>query len=434
MPDTKVLHSSKTLQGVAGAPMSVLGEMDVGFTIGKSKLLHRVCVADKINFPGDLLMGMDFLRRLDMRLVTSNKFSGAYLLLGGVHFSVKYTGEESLGCVSVPSVEVAKERRATQTLRIAPVHVVHTELIGPQSGQFVSAAVARGLPESRAILDTKPRRLTQGTCIGFAEQVGVDQLVDVNVNGSVTGKDPRAKEDTVYTLLMKYTDELSTGSCKVWPADDEQDFGYSDSEYFVFPATPALSGSSPCSGDSVLPPDKAEVNVVDSDFHHIITTTNQLVCVRQWRLHQATKELIRSECDTMLKQGVIEPSTSSWVSPVVLGLNHVTAADSYPLPRTDKVIESLTGKLWYTFQQMPFGLSMAPTTFQRMMNVVLSSVLGRHMPAYLDDVVVASKTFESHLSNLTETLGLLDEAGMKLNLAKCLFAKHQIVPWFCGKP
>jgi len=75
---------------------------------------------------------------------------------------------------------------------------------------------------------------------------------------------------------------------------------------------------------------------------------------------------------------------------------------------------------------MPFGLSTAPTTFQRTMNVVLSTVLGRHTLAYLDDVVVASKTFESHLSNLTETLGLLDEAGMKLNLAKCLFAKHQI--------
>lgn len=357
MPDTKILHSSKTLQGVAGAPMSVLGEMDVGFTIGKSKLLHRVCVADKINFPGDLLMGMDFLHRLDMRLVTSNKFSGAYLLLGGVHFSVKYTGEESLGCVSVPSVEVAKERRATQTLRIAPVHVVHTELIGPQSGQFVSAAVARGLPESRAILvegtnpkflvprsistvqgrrtsvwvvnpDAKPRKLTQGTCIGFAEQVGVDQLVDVSVNGSVTGKEPKLKEDTVsqpsltghvekdfspvaaefsqphfidattqvHTLDEIDTDELAPGSSKVQPADDEQvaecpsdtsdddielcnfsfdsldefyatqDFGYSDSEYFVFPATPALSGSSVCSGDSVLPPDKAEVNIVDSDF------------------------------------------------------------------------------------------------------------------------------------------------------------------------
>jgi len=37
MPDTKIMHSSKTLQGVAGAPMSVLGEMDVGFTIGKIK-------------------------------------------------------------------------------------------------------------------------------------------------------------------------------------------------------------------------------------------------------------------------------------------------------------------------------------------------------------------------------------------------------------
>jgi len=587
--------------------MSVLGEMDVLFTIGESKLLHRVCVADKIHFPGDLLMGMDFLRRLDMKLFTGNKSSKAYLLLGGVNFPIKYTGEDSLGCVSVPSVvEVAKERRATQTLRIAPVHVVQTEFIEPKSGQFVSAAVARGLPESRAILvegtnpkfivprsisavqgrrtsvwvvnpDAKQRKLTQGTCIGFAEQVGAEQLVDVSAEGNVTGKEPRVKEDTVthpsstghagrdfspeaaefsqpkftdattqvHSLAEIDADELAPRSCKVWPADEQvaecpsdtsdddielcnfsfdsldeyyatQDFGYSDEEYFVFPDTPALSGSDACSDDSVLSPNKSGINVVESSDspskqvdlghldsvqqeelgkvlnkfprlfsgdkatigkvpgiqHHIVTKTDQPVCVRQWRLPQATKELIRSECDTMLKQGVIEPSTSPWLSPVVLvrkkdgtvrfcvdyrGLNHVTAADSYPLPRIDEVIDSLTGNVWYTvldsraaywaievaeedrpktaftdgarlfqFQRMPFGLSTAPTTFQRTMNVVLSSVLGRHTLAYLDDVVVASKTFESHLNNLAETLALLDEAGMKLNLAKCLFAKHQI--------
>ncbi|ROT74588.1 hypothetical protein C7M84_006923 [Penaeus vannamei] len=165
--------------------------------------------------------------RPTIQVRVNSKVLTAFVDTGGVNFPIKYTGEDSLGCVSVPSVvEVAKERRATQTLRIAPVHVVQTEFIEPKSGQFVSAAVARGLPESRAILvegtnpkfivprsisavqgrrtsvwvvnpDAKQRKLTQGTCIGFAEQVGAEQLVDVSAEGNVTGKEPRVKEDTV---------------------------------------------------------------------------------------------------------------------------------------------------------------------------------------------------------------------------------------------
>nr|XP_027211316.1 uncharacterized protein LOC113804624 [Penaeus vannamei] len=59
------------------------------------------------------------------------------------------------------------------------------------------------------------------------------------------------------------------------------------------------------------------------------------------------------------------------------------------------------------------------------MNVVLDSVLGRHTLAYLDDVVVASASFSEHL-HLQETLALLHDAGMKLNLEKCELAKHQV--------
>ncbi|ROT61272.1 hypothetical protein C7M84_020944 [Penaeus vannamei] len=213
-----------------------------------------------------------------------------------------------------------------ETNNPAPVHVVQTEFIEPKSGQFVSAAVARGLPESRAILvegtnpkfivprsisavqgrrtsvwvvnpDAKQRKLTQGTCIGFAEQVGAEQLVDVSAEGNVTGKEPRVKEDTVthpsstghagrdfspeaaefsqpkftdattqvHSLAEIDADELAPRSCKVWPADEQvaecpSDTSDDDIELY----TPALSGSDACSDDSVLSPNKSGINVVES--------------------------------------------------------------------------------------------------------------------------------------------------------------------------
>ena len=110
----------------------------------------------------------------------------------------------------------------------------------------------------------------------------------------------------------------------------------------------------------------------------------------------------------MCEQGVIEPSTSPWASPVVLVrkkssdlrfcvdyrmLNRVTRKDSYPLPRIDETLEALAGAEWFSsldlmsgywqvemdeackektafssgnglwqFRVMPFGLCNAPAT------------------------------------------------------------------------
>nr|XP_027224911.1 uncharacterized protein K02A2.6-like [Penaeus vannamei] len=60
------------------------------------------------------------------------------------------------------------------------------------------------------------------------------------------------------------------------------------------------------------------------------------------------------------------------------------------------------------------------------MNFVLSSVLGHHTLAYLDDVIVYSRGFSQHLKDLEETLQLLAAAGLKLNIEKCKFAATTI--------
>jgi RNase H-like domain found in reverse transcriptase/Reverse transcriptase (RNA-dependent DNA polymerase) len=71
---------------------------------------------------------------------------------------------------------------------------------------------------------------------------------------------------------------------------------------------------------------------------------------------------------------------------------------------------------------MPFGLMTAPATFQRAVDVVLSSVWFQCALTYLDDIVIYSPTFEQHLKDLSRVLKLLQEAGVSLKRAKCSFA------------
>jgi len=216
---------------------------------------------------------------------------------------------------------------------------------------------------------------------------------------------------------------------------------------------------------SVLFDESAPLGKVPNIKHHIPTADTDPIRTRQLRLPESGRAIIREECDKMLREGIIAPSTSPWLSPVVLvkkkdggirfcvdyrGLNRVTTADTFPMPRLDQMIDELSGTQWFSaldaksaywtvevepkdrnktafsdgfrllhFNRMPFGLATDPSTFQRAINAVLSPVLGKHALAYLDDVVVYSRSFEEHLSHLDEVLGLLVQAGFRLNVSKC---------------
>ncbi|GFV08715.1 retrovirus-related Pol polyprotein from transposon 297 [Trichonephila clavipes] len=69
-----------------------------------------------------------------------------------------------------------------------------------------------------------------------------------------------------------------------------------------------------------------------------------------------------------------------------------------------------------------FGLCNAPATFERMMDNLLRHFKWTMCLCYLDDIIVFSETFEDHLIRLRLVLKCLQEAGLKLNSKKCLFA------------
>jgi len=174
----------------------------------------------------------------------------------------------------------------------------------------------------------------------------------------------------------------------------------------------------------------------------------------------------------MTKQGVIEPTASPWASNIVLAkkkdgslrccidyrqLNEMTAKDAYPLPRIDMCMDALAGSAiystmdlkcgyfqidvspedrcktafitsrgMYAFRKLPFGLANAPATFQRFMDLLLFKLSMDVCLAYLDDLVLHSKTPEEHLERLEEVFRRLQDVNLKLKPSKCSLMQTEI--------
>ncbi|XP_037773064.1 uncharacterized protein LOC119568596 [Penaeus monodon] len=541
--------SNKILRGVTGQPLHVSAEVTLHFHMADdSTIVHQASVVDA-SFPGDILIGMDLLRRLDFTFSSEALTGNAIITLQGHTFSVVYTNAESLKicCIKPLSpTEVASEdapESNQDSPAVAAVHLVHRANIAAHSGCFVEGSLSRsgptdgdvlviptmpkGLLLPHAVTKVKDRRcsvwvvntmpkqmvLHNGTRLGTAEQVEAIYSNDPSQHL------PEMPEEVVArpNYCPVESDSLEDGNSIDfgWEEDgfDRQygveDFGYNDDELEVehaqLPPSIAIATCEAaellehdaCQNDQPDQPDlghleepqrhkltellcrykglfdggEEAVGLLPGIKHQIDTGEAKPVCIRQWRLPHSTRQVIREQCDSMLRTGVIEESTSPWMSPVVLvkkggglrfcvdyrGLNAVTKGDTYPLPLINELIDELGPKNIFTtldaraaywsveveesdrpktafsdgyrlfqFCRLPFGLSTAPTTFQRTMNVVLSSVLGRHTLAYLDDVIIYSHSFDQHLQHLDETLQLLSLAGLKLNMGKCQFAATTI--------
>jgi hypothetical protein len=81
---------------------------------------------------------------------------------------------------------------------------------------------------------------------------------------------------------------------------------------------------------------------------------------------------------------------------------------------------------FYRRKRMPFRLMSVPATFQRAIDVILSTVGFKCALNYLDDIVICSPSFEQHLVDLTMVLRLLNETGVSLKLSKCSFAALKV--------
>ena len=75
---------------------------------------------------------------------------------------------------------------------------------------------------------------------------------------------------------------------------------------------------------------------------------------------------------------------------------------------------------------MPFGVTNAPATFQRLMNTIFRDELDAFVLVYLDDILIFSQTLQEHIRHIRQALEKLREAKLYARLHKCSFFQDQV--------
>ena len=72
----------------------------------------------------------------------------------------------------------------------------------------------------------------------------------------------------------------------------------------------------------------------------------------------------------------------------------------------------------FQWKVVPFGLVNAPAVFTRMMQKLLNGMKG--VVNFMDDITIASETWEGHIAQLREVLTRLKQANLTARPTKCL--------------
>ncbi|KAJ1121322.1 hypothetical protein NDU88_009435 [Pleurodeles waltl] len=191
-----------------------------------------------------------------------------------------------------------------------------------------------------------------------------------------------------------------------------------------------------------------------------------------YSLTDQEKKVLREYLDDNLHNGLIAPSNSPAGAPLFFvpkktkdlrpcvdfrELNRITIKDRYPLPLIRDIPDAIQGAkiftkldlrgayhlLWikegdewktafrtpfghYEYRVMPFGVTNAPSVFQRFMDSVFSDVLNQYVVIYLDDILIYSRDPEHHVDHVLQVLERLKKNQLFCKPEKCEFHKSEV--------
>jgi hypothetical protein len=221
---------------------------------------------------------------------------------------------------------------------------------------------------------------------------------------------------------------------------------------------------------------ESDIGLTNLIEHKIDTGNHSPIKQRQHRLPQALHGEVEKQVKELLDADIIQKSESPWASPLLIikqktregkikyrfvidmrKLNELTVKDAYPLPRIDQTLDAIgnvefltvldaargyfqvnlreedrektafvANNQLYEFKRMALGLTNAPSTYSRLMDIVLSGLTYKYCLVYLDDTIIFSNSFDDHYSHIEEILNRFINARIKLKPEKCVFAADSV--------
>ncbi|XP_039811591.1 uncharacterized protein LOC120674480 [Panicum virgatum] len=196
------------------------------------------------------------------------------------------------------------------------------------------------------------------------------------------------------------------------------------------------------------------------------------VNIRPYRYPPALRDEIEKQVADMLQKGLMQPSSSSFSSPILLvkkkdgsyrfcvdfrHLNALTMKSKFPVSVFDQLMDELASASWFSnfdlwagfhqillkpgeefktafqthfgqfeFRVMAFGLTGAPGSFQGAMNAILAPGLRKFVIVFFDDILVYNRSYEEHLDHIRQVFEWLSRDQWELKFSKCKFAQRSI--------
>ena len=442
--------------GVTGAELKIAGQTEITVKVGGKTGTMMFIVAHMPHLVG--IWGLDMFDKFEAvpdfkaaQLLLSGNVVPLYKLPGAMSCHVHVLEDQ---IVPADSEMILRCRADMKSIHLPDHAIVETsEEFSDKSGLLGAGAVVRTtedfIPVRVFNVGDTPVKVRRGQDVGILEDaVSVTNLVHVDEDVSPDGLN---EYDYLPEELQAVIDKAREN---IGPGDAARLSAVLKRHRDVFHVE----------GDPIGHTDLVE--------HSVDTGSARPVKQRVRPVPMGLSDEVDRQLDEMLEQGVIEPSSSPWSSPIVLvkkkngkvrfcvdyrRLNELTVKDAYPLPRISETLDTLGGSRYFCcldmksgfwqvgldeqakeksafvtkrglfqWNVMPFGMANAPATFERLMDLVLAGLNWSKCLVYMDDILVFGTSFRECLDNLDAVLTALGEANLRVSPEKCSLFLSQI--------
>ena len=433
-------QNKTTITGIGEGSISSIGSAPLELHIENIVITHNFhVVSNDFPIPCDGIIGMDFLTEYNCQL-DFNKNEDS-LLIRPQNFNM-VSIPISNSCINHSMLLPAR----SEVIRKISTNIQEDLLVPNQeiaSGVFIANSIVSGKNSFIRIMNTTKSNIVVDTSSIKTEKLDDYEVLAVNKKSSLRDQEilKKLQKDFPKQFTTVLTD-LCSKYCDIFALENEQ--------------------------------------VTTNNFYKQKLRLNDKTptYIKNYRIPHSQKGEIENQVNKLINDDIVEPSTSNYNSPLLLvpkkslpnskdkrwrlvvdyrQVNKKLIADKFPLPRIDDILDQLgrakffscldlmsgfhqieleeksrditsfsTATGSYRFKRLPFGLKIAPNSFQRMMTLAFSGLKPSQAFLYMDDLVVLGCSEKHMLSNLTDVFELCRKYNLKLNPDKCSFFMHEV--------